>query len=235
MSALEITRDKKTDSPCDIFDLDGTLMDTAMGVGESVRKVLCEMGRPLPDDASLRAFIGPPIYESFQRLCNIIPPELNAATERFRSVYKDEFLLEASPIPGIFELLHGLRTMGFRLAVATNKRHDYTETLLEHFGFTPYFDVIQGSDFENKLKKPDIIALCMERMNAKAAATVMIGDSISDLNGAKSNGIVFFAVTYGFGFRSKEEALSLGASGVFDTAHELLRYFRKNSEGFESC
>jgi phosphoglycolate phosphatase len=119
-----------------------------------------------------------------------------------------------------------LRKRGIAIAVATYKRQDYAESILKHFKFDEYSDILYGADHENKLKKPDIIRLCMRDMDIDDPSdVVMVGDSSHDATGAKALGMDFIGVTYGFDFRTKEDVDKYSAIGSVDKPIEILRFF----------
>lgn len=182
-----------------IFDLDGTLMNTEEGVLSSVRYTAEKMGYPLLSDDIMRTFIGPPVKHSLIRWYGLDEDEATAATEVFRSHYKDCDLLKAIPYDGILALLEKLKQEGYLVGVATLKRTDYAITLLEHYGIAGYCDSICGSDSANKLKKCDVLRLCLEKLGLSCEEGVLIGDTPLDGAGAAQAGTAFIGVTYGFG------------------------------------
>lgn len=211
---------------CILFDLDGTLMDTSVGVLKAVEYTVKEMNLEELDQEVLKTFIGPPIYESFKKYYDMDQETVDKATEIFRNAYKDIFLFDAIAYEGIYDLLAKLRKSGYKLAVATNKRHDYTMKLLEHYDFVDKFDYICGSDFENKLKKSDIILKCLDELGIKDKdRAVIIGDTIHDYNGAQKAGIKFIGVTYGFGLHTKEDLELITDSKYFESVELLNKFF----------
>lgn len=188
-----------------IWDLDGTLLDTSCGIEKSVDYATDMMGlKKIPWEIK-RQFIGPPIYDSFRKYYRMDENEANQATQIFRDAYKDRFLFEAVPYGGIYEVLERLKNKGCKNAVATNKREDYAQILLREFEFDKYFDFMLGSDFENRMKKKDIIERSLILLKIKdRKKAVMIGDTRQDYIGAISCGIDFIGVSYGFGFSDKE-------------------------------
>ena len=182
-----------------LFDLDGTLLDTAEGVLASVQYTIETMGYPSLPDEILRAFIGPPVKQSLIRAYGISEEEAQKATQVFRGRYKEHDLFRAVPYPGIPELLKRLRSGGFLIGVATLKREDYAISLLEHFGIAALCDSICGSDFDSKMSKCDVILKCLQKLQLAAHDAVLIGDTASDGEGARLAGVPFIAVTYGFG------------------------------------
>lgn len=188
-----------------IFDLDGTLLDTAEGVLSSVRYAVEVMGyEPLSDEV-MRTFIGPPVKHSFIRVYGLDDAEAAKATEVFRNRYKGHDLMKAVPYAGIMELLKKLKEEGFLVGVATLKREDYAILLLEHYHISDYCDCICGSDFDSKMLKIDVLQNCLAKLELSPKETVLIGDTSSDGTGAAQAGTDFIAVTYGFGPSTEEE------------------------------
>ncbi|MEF9938887.1 MAG: HAD hydrolase-like protein [Clostridium sp.] len=188
-----------------IFDLDGTLLDTAEGVLSSVRHAIDTMGYTPLSDEVMRTFIGPPVKRSLLATYHLSEEEACQATEVFRNHYKDYDLLKAVPYEGIMDFLNVLKSRGIKIGVATLKRDDYSHTLLEHFHIAEYCDSICGSDMASKMLKIDVLDQCMDEMGLPNDQVVLIGDTSSDGEGAQQAGIDFIAVTYGFGYRTKEE------------------------------
>ena len=202
-----------------IFDLDGTLLDTSEGIVESVKYAAKQLGYPeLPYEALLM-FVGPPIQQSFMDHYGCDKQTAQKAADIFREYYKTKALLKAAPYEGIYELCGALKTAGIKMAVATYKREDYALILLKHFCFDRYCEPMHGADGENKLKKKDIVLMCMEEMNANKEKTVLIGDTDHDKRGAIEAGVKFIAVTYGFGFRKAENVGD--CLGVVQTPMEI--------------
>ena len=187
-----------------VFDLDGTLLDTTPGVVYAVRYTIDELGLPMPDDATVQTFVGPPMQLSFAKHFGMEPEPALEAANRFRANYKEHSLLMAQLYPHALELLAHLKNKGYKIAVATNKSHDNAMGILKHFGVADYCDFMMGSDLGGKLKKADIIAKCLEEIAVSPADAVYIGDSIFDYEGAEKVGMDFIGVTYGFGFREGE-------------------------------
>lgn len=209
-----------------IFDVDGTILDTTEGVLSAVKYTIGEMGfQPLSEERLL-TFIGPPIQDSFAEAYRLEGQVLQVIATCFRNRYKDYDLLKAVPYEGIYEVFQALSDRGVKLAVATYKRQDYAETILRHFGFDRYTNVLYGADHGNKLKKADIIRKCLGELGmGDGSGAVMVGDSSHDAIGAKETGIDFIGVAYGFGFRSIEEAYQCHAAGAADSPKGLLKYF----------
>lgn len=206
-----------------IFDVDGTLLDTTEGVLNSVKYAMREKSLEIPSDEYLRSFIGPPIQNSFAKLYGLEGKELQELTDLFRNRYKSTELLKAKPYDGLFEVLSNLKNAGIKIGIATYKREDYAITLLKHFGFDKYTDVMHGADNNNVLKKKDIIELCLKEMGVEDyKRAVMIGDSDNDALGADHIGIEFVGVTYGFDFAKPEDVQQFPSIGCVDKPIDLL-------------
>lgn len=186
---------------CAIFDLDGTLLDTSEGLIEAVQYTINAAGLVQPTLSELRSFIGPPIQDSFERICECSRAEALRLANIFREHYRTTTLLKATPYDGVYEMLDALKRAGFRLAIATYKREDYVKDLTGHFDLTRQFDYCFGSDIDGKLTKTDLILSCVNSLSGgNPTKCVMVGDTVHDFIGAQAAGIDFIAVTYGFGF-----------------------------------
>lgn len=207
-----------------LFDLDGTLLDTTEGVIESVKYAAKKLGcSELPYETLLQ-FVGPPIQASFIKYYNFSVADAQQAANIFRNYYKEQAMFKAIPYDGIYELCSALRSHNIKLAVATYKREDYAIQLLKHFGFDKYFDVMHGADNNNVLTKSDIIMLCVSELDSKPSECVLIGDSIYDAKGAQEAGIDFLGVTYGFGFKHREDIGYLPNVGMCRSVQSILSF-----------
>lgn len=216
-----------------IFDVDGTLLDTTEGILASVKYTVDKCGFEEPDEDVIKTFIGPPIKESFLKTYKIDNEVANELTMVFRDRYKDFDLLKAERYDGILDVFDSIKMLGMKSAVATYKRQDYAESIVKHFGFGEYTDIIFGADNDNKMKKKDIIEKCIAVSGIKDYKKVlMIGDSDNDAIGASQIGVDFLGVTYGFGFRTKEEIYAQGAIYAADSAYEIKKFIErgKNNE-----
>ena len=221
---MEISDMRKYDLA--VFDLDGTLLDTRGGVLSAVKYTIKEFGYEMPDEDTLRTFIGPPVQEGFSRVYGLEGPILQEIATVFRNFYSTKTLLEAELYDGMLELLEAMKARGIMPAVATYKREDYALTLLRHFGFDRYTDIMFGGDHENKLKKRDIIEKCINTAGVKdLSRVVMIGDTEYDAIGARDIGVDFIGVSYGFGYKTTDEIEGCGAVGAAQTPMDILKFF----------
>ena len=208
-----------------LFDLDGTLLDTSPGVLSSVKYTIEKMGFQSLSEDALEEFIGPPIRKKMAEVYGISDELAGTAMECFRQNYGREDLYKAEAYPGLIELLDELRQKGYLLGVATYKREDQAQSLLEKKGLARFFDVIHGSDADGKLTKADVVNLCIRDLAVPPQETVMIGDSLNDAVGAKEAGLKFIGVLYGFGFKSEKEIEALDHIGIAENCMGLKKYF----------
>ncbi len=185
--------------------MDGTLADTSAGILNSHRYAHKMMGRSHPDTKVLESVIGGPLLNTYITRFGFSEAQARTAVAHYREYYAKNGLLEAELYPEMKNVLRILKEDGYLLAVATLKAERFVEKMLDHMGVLPYFDAVFGMDDSDTRTKAQLINMCMERLNADAQSTVMLGDSIHDLNGAVQAGVSFVGVTYGFGFKSAEE------------------------------
>lgn len=207
-----------------LFDLDGTLLDTTEGVLESAIFAAKKVGyQELPYEIMLK-FVGPPIQDSFMRWYGCGLEKAQEAANIFRTYYKENALFKAKLYPGLIELLEALKVKGIKMGVATYKREDYAILILEHFGIAPFCKTMHGADNFNKLTKADIVDICIGELGEKKNEVVLVGDTEHDALGAEKAGVPFLGVTYGFGFKTKENVEAYQNIGCVNTTNEILKY-----------
>lgn len=212
-----------------IFDLDGTVLNTTEGVLAAVKHTIKHFGFDMPSDEKLETFIGPPIQDSFAKMYGLSGDILQDIATVFRNQYKDYDLLKAKPYDGIYELLEEINKRTMVSAIATYKREDYALTLLKHYRFDKYMNIMHGGDHENKLKKHDIIKICIDEAGIdNFDRVVMIGDTVHDAVGAENMGVDFIGVTYGFGFNSQQEIDGVKSVGFCDKPLDILNIIGEN-------
>ncbi len=187
-----------------LFDLDGTISDSGPGITKSVQYGLEKIGIIEPDLNKLRAFIGPPLRDSFKNFYNLTDEKTEEAVKYYRERYAPTGIFETEIYNGIPELLRDLKEKGFVLCLASSKPKVFVERILKHFDIFDYFDVVMGSNLDGSLEnKEDIIAECLkefshdERFNLSDC--LMIGDRKFDIEAAHKCGIKCVGVSYGFG------------------------------------
>lgn len=188
-----------------IFDLDGTLTDSAPGILEGARVALRAMGREIPDEPTLRKFLGPTLMHSFTTLTRMSEADAARAQDIYRDFYIEQGHIMNAVYPGIRALLKALKDAGYFLGVATHKPLPPSLTILESFDLLRYFDKVAGPAYGED-PDPDKAEL-IRRANPDNLPAIMVGDRASDLVGANKAGAGFVAALYGYGHREEFEAL----------------------------
>lgn len=209
-----------------IFDLDGTLTNPRLGIGNSLRYALHQMQIDGYNDEILDRFVGPPLQEGFKNLFGLNERNTELAVEHFRTYFGDKGLYENEPYPGIPELLETLYFSGKLVYVVTSKLEKYSKMIVRHFEFDRYIVDLIGAEYTGKHSgKAQLIAGLMERNGIPASdSVVMVGDTHYDMTGAKENAISTIAVAYGFGTLEKLRSCNPDhlAESVDDLAELLL-------------
>lgn len=207
-----------------LFDLDGTLTDSGVGIMNCAKLALEHYGIPIPGEAEMRTFVGPPLHESFIRF-GVPAEEAENAIKVYRSRYLTVGKFENFPYPGIPEMLAQLKQAGHKLYVATSKPETTSVEILEHFDLAKYFDLICGASMDtSRSTKEAVIAYLLER-TGHVENTVMVGDTAFDVIGAKAHGIPTIGVAWGYG--KTEDMENAGAAAIVHTPQELFDALQK--------
>jgi phosphoglycolate phosphatase len=208
-----------------IFDLDGTLLDTSEGIMAGARYTASKMGSLELSIEQQKSFIGPPVMDSFIRECGLTSSDARKAVEIYRQRYKEQGLYEAKQYEQVKELLITLKEKEMKTGVATLKRDDFAKSILRHFELSSYLDCIVGIDDQDTHSKSDIILMCLKELKeSNFSKVVLIGDSTFDAIGAEQVGIDFIAVTYGYGFKNKQEANNVKNIFIAQNVADLINY-----------
>ena len=207
-----------------VFDLDGTLVDTAPDLTAALNHVLPRVDRGPVTVAAVRTMVGQGLRRLIRRSLNAtggIPDDADIES-MFAGAFEfyDEHLTDQSfPFPGATDVLDHLTEAGVILGVCTNKPAALSERLLEELDLTKYFAAILGGD-SLAVKKPDAAHLLttLKHMNAKTDESVMIGDSQADIAVARAAAVSVVAVSYGY---TMIPASELGADAIIDKLSDL--------------
>lgn len=205
-----------------VFDLDGTLIDSAPEIAGALNAVLAAHGRPAVAVERVIGMIGDGSAMLLRRGFEATggpPPDFDAALARFVDVY-DAWPVDRGQIyPGVPETLAGLRAAGLRVGLCTNKPERVTRSVLESLGLLDAFDAIAGGD-TLPVRKPDPAHLgwVVERLGADRATAVMVGDNANDVAAARGYGVPVVAVAYGY---PRMPIADLGADAVIDRMADL--------------
>jgi phosphoglycolate phosphatase len=194
------------------FDLDGTLIDSAIGITRCVAYALERMGHPGLPEAELRGWIGPALRVSFGKLF-ADAADIERAVELYRERFEIEGWREHTVYDGIAEAVTALHDAGHRLAVVTAKNEPHARKIIATLPFGDRFDQIVGATLDGRLShKPELIAEALARLSLSAQDCVMIGDRHMDIDGARHHGMPGIGVLWGFG--SERELREAGAHEV---------------------
>ncbi len=206
-----------------LFDLDGTLIDSAVGITRCVAHALQALGEPIPDDAALRKWIGPPLRDSFGPLLGD-PVRTEQAVLFYRERFEEIGWREHTMYPGIAEAITALHAAGHRLAVVTAKNEPHAQKIIAQLPFGALFETISGATFDGRIShKPQLIAAALQRLQVSADQCWMIGDRYMDIEGAQHHAMRSLGVTWGFG--GEQELRSAGATKIVHRTSDLLAAF----------
>jgi len=185
-----------------LFDVDGTLLDSALDICGAVEHVLAANGAAPRSFDYLKSFIGRHLIYLFQEVF----PTYNATgiedlIQQYRTTYLSRGHSMTKVFPGVQE---GLARLGGRKSTATTKGTPTTRKVLEQFGLLPYFNHVQGTDGFPSKPAPDVILAALQALGADPADCLMVGDSTPDMEAGRAAGVKICAVSYGYG---KVEAL----------------------------
>lgn len=204
-----------------LFDLDGTLTDSAEGIVNCAEHALNSLGITEPDRSRLLRFIGPPLIDSFMDFYGLSREDAVKAVAAYRERYPVKGIFENRVYEGIPEALELLKNGGKRLAVATSKPEVFALRILEHFDLAKYFEVVTGAELSGERNaKCEVIEECLKRLgNPDKSTVLMIGDRKHDVEGAKICGVDCAGVK--FGYAEENELEKAGAEYVLDTPLQL--------------
>lgn len=188
-----------------LFDLDGTLVDSAPDIAAAADRALVECGLPGRGIERIRGYIGGGADRLIHRcltdrMDGVAERALfDAALAAFFRHYAENLVRHTRPYPGVVETLEALRARGYVLGCVTNKPGRFTTPLLAALALAPYFDVTVAGD-TLAVKKPDPAPLlhAVAALGTTTATTTMIGDSMADLGAGRAAGMRVLCVSYGY-------------------------------------
>lgn len=207
-----------------IFDLDGTLTDSAQGIVSSFRHALGSVGAVVPDGDLASMVVGPPMHHTLREMG--LGEHTDAAIAAYRSDYMTRGWAMNRLFDGIPALLADLRAAGVRLAVATSKAEPTAQRILAHFGLDEHFEVIAGASVDgSRATKADVVAHALAQLDDVPDRILMIGDRSHDVEGAAEHGIDTVVVGWGYGradFDDPDAATALAHVSTVDDLREVL-------------
>jgi len=201
------------------FDLDGTLIDSAVGITRCVAYSLERMGHPGLPEAALRRWIGPALRVSYASLFDSAA-DIERAVALYRERYDIEGWAEHVVYAGIGDAVSAARGAGYRLAVVTAKNEPHARRIVASLPFGHHFEDVIGATLDGRLShKPELIAEALARFGLRPEHCTMIGDRHLDIEGALHHGMRGVGVLWGFG--SEDELRGAGASALARTPEAL--------------
>ncbi len=207
-----------------LLDLDGTLADSRPGIESSLRFMLTEMGHDPAVAGDVTWAVGPPIAWSVGTLLGKYGDDrVDQGLATYRSRYSAVGLYDCSPYPGIAAMLRDLVATKRTLCLATSKRRDFAERVVDYLGFRAFIPTVYGALPGGGLDdKKDMIRELLRHEGYDPARTVMVGDRLHDIHAAKANGLRSIGVLWGYGGRAELE--QAGADALAASPADVLTY-----------
>lgn len=180
-----------------LFDVDGTLLDSAADITGAVRDALSLEGVNDLDQAYLESYIGFHLFDMFQEVLPHYTEEQNIALlANYRKIYLGRGHASTRVYDGVPEMLDRL---GGLKSTATTKGSETTRAVLTQFGIIQHFDHVQGTDGFPSKPKPDVVLKSIEKFGVRPEECLLVGDSVPDMAAGRAAGVKTCAVTYGYG------------------------------------
>lgn len=184
--------------PVYLFDIDGTLLDSAQDICGAVQQVLAGTGDSREFSFPyLKSFIGLHLIDQFSEIFpDYTPEQIDDLVEQYRTCYRARGHTQTRIFPGVAE---ALASLGGRKSTATTKGSPTTRAVLEQFGLLRFFDHVQGTDGFPCKPAPDVIFAALNALGARAEDCLFVGDSAADMEAGRRAGVKTCAVRYGYG------------------------------------
>ena len=188
-----------------LFDVDGTLIDSAPGIIHTLQEVFCTMGVDV-SGINLRRYLGPPLRKSFGEHFTD-PALIEKATDLYRTSYAVKGSHECAVFPGVLQMLQTLKQAGFILCTATSKPTKVVTPILEEQGLAQYFDFIGGASMdESRDTKTEVVRYVLSQPALQGKRVLMVGDRNDDMRGAADCGLDAAGALYGLNYSSLQAA-----------------------------
>jgi phosphoglycolate phosphatase len=208
-----------------LLDLDGTLSDSRPGIVACFRHMLAELGHDPEAVGDITWAVGPPIAVSIRTLLekygDVDQARVELGLVTYRARYSEVGLYGCSVYPGIPDMLAALTEAGRTLCVATSKRRDFAERVVDFLDIRRYLPKVYGALPGGGLDdKQDLLAEILRAEGFPAATTTMAGDRLHDIHAAKANALRSIGVLWGYGGQTELQAA--GADVIVATPAELV-------------
>lgn len=209
-----------------LFDLDGTLVDSAPDLTLAANKMLSALGYSQVNCSQVKGWVGDGVRSLVRRALTAILGDVPAESlieqsyVLFQRYYAESVYQDSSLYPRVHETLHTLKSSGLALACVTNKPSRFTKPVLEKSGLTGFFGaVVSGDDLSLKKPDPAPLEFAAEQLGVPLTACVLVGDSINDISAAGAAGIPVLWATYGYA--SQDDIEQDATYGAIDTIFQL--------------
>lgn len=186
-----------------LFDLDGTIVDSAPGIFHCFEHTFRMMHRESPSREAMRPFLGPPLEETFRDSMGMSGDDLERAVAIYRAEYAAGGAITAELYPGVIDVVRAVRAAGIPVALATSKVESGVRMVLRHFGLDDDFDVLgTATDDATRSGKADVVQYALKSLDdagADISRVVLVGDRIHDVEGAVAHNIDCILVEWGYG------------------------------------
>lgn len=212
-----------------LFDLDGTLVDSAPDLAAAIDRMLVALGRPVAGEEKVRGWIGRGMPMLVRRALTgelwpeDEPTDFSRALELYMEFYGETIAEHTRLYPGVLDCLESVRALGIPMACVTNKDSRFTSRLLESLGILGYFDVLaSGDQFSRPKPDPEPLLATAQRFGVQPEAGLMVGDSAADAKAAHAAGMMLVMVPYGY--HGGEGVECLIPDLILDDLSELSRW-----------
>ncbi|PCI18883.1 MAG: phosphoglycolate phosphatase [Piscirickettsiaceae bacterium] len=214
------------------FDLDGTLVDSAPDLANAVNATLSDLRLPEHHQDQVRSWIGNGAQVLIKRaLAGDIKGDVSVELfekvyPSFLKYYAEHLCIDSVLYAGVKETLQALKKSGVSLACVTNKPSQFTAPLLEQLGVAEFFEYVAcGDTFAEKKPHPMPLLKVAEHFNVEPEASLMVGDSINDIQAAISAG--FKSVCVDYGYAGEHDIYTMGADAVISRFSQLNEFLQK--------
>lgn len=207
-----------------LLDLDGTLADSRPGIESCFRHTLAELGHDPTTAGDLTWAVGPPIGVSIARLLGQYgDARVDQGLTAYRAYYSAVAIYDVTVYAGVLDMLAAVRDTGWVMCIATSKRRDFAERVIDYLGLRGYVRTVYGAEPGGGLDhKQDLLAHILGREGFAPVDTVMLGDRLHDIEAARANHLRSIGAGWGYGGRAELEGAGADAIAALPQAVPVL-------------
>ena len=182
-----------------IFDFDGTLVDSEQAIYQCFQSITKKLA-PNRVEYAKNILIGPPLRDTASEILgHEYQDSLDEFVELFITMHDEQVIQHTQPYPDVIQVLKQLHTQNIPMAVATNKRSAPTQKLINHFGWNDFFQSVECSDSQSKIRNKDAMIQDIINQNKSFHGSYFVGDTVNDGLSANLNQLLFIKACYGYG------------------------------------